>query len=222
MKEKRKKIFIAIPNLGCVAPQLSLNLISWTHDPRYIVFVSMPEDIFPLDAARNTCVKEFLERDDDYLWFIDSDIIPPIEALHRLVSADKDIIGATCFSMRAEDRAYFPYPVTLRYNEEGKYIVYYGSGTEQVDATGGACVLFKRKVFESIERPYEFLYYPDGTLRLTCDFYVFQKLEKAGFKLFIDFDLLCDHQKRVSIKGIQDLLSMLQNCPTPQEFLNSV
>jgi hypothetical protein len=206
----RKKVFIAVPNLGCVSPRLTINLINWTHDSRYQVSTFMPEGIMPLDAARNTCVKEFLEGSADFLWWIDADIVPPVEALHRLIEADKDIIGAVCFSMKADQEEYFPYPVTLRYNEDKKYIVYYGQGIEEVDATGGACILYKRKVFETIERPYEFLYYPDGTLRLTCDFYIFQKLQKAGFKLFIDFNLLCDHQRKVSIKGIQDLLASLR------------
>jgi glycosyltransferase involved in cell wall biosynthesis len=206
----KKKIFIAIPNLGCVSPSLVSNLLQWSHDLRYQITIYMPEGISPLDAARNRCVKAFLERDDDYLWFIDSDIIPPVEALLRLIQADKDAIGAVCFSMKAEQGEYFPYPVTLRYNEDKKYVVYYGKGVEPVDATGGACVMFKRRVFETIEKPYEFLYYPDGTLKLTCDFYIFQKLQKVGFELFIDFDVLCDHQRKVSIKGIQDLLSSLR------------
>jgi len=207
----KKKIFIAIPNLGCIAPQLSVNLITWSHDPRYSVFTFMPEGIFPLDAARNHCVKEFLETDADLLWWIDSDIMPPVSAMHRLAQADKDAIGAVCFSMKSENGEYFPYPVTLRFNENRQYVVYYGQGIEEADATGGACVMFKRQVFEKIERPYEFIYYPDGTLKLTCDFYIFQKLQKEGFKLFIDFDILCDHKKKCSIKGIQDLLTSLQD-----------
>lgn len=204
------KIFIAIPNLGYIVPRLSTDLIYWSHDTRYQIHVFMPEGICPLDAARNLCVKEFLETDADFLWFIDSDIFPPPDAMHRLARADKDAIGAVCFSMRAEHGEYFPYPVTLRYNKDKQYSVYYGHGIEEVDATGGACVMFKRKIFETIAKPYEFLYYPDGTLKLTCDFYIFQKMQKAKFKLFIDFDILCDHQRRCSLKGIQDCLARVK------------
>jgi len=206
----KKRIFIAVPNMGNIVPGLVSNLIYWTHDTRYIVPTPyMPEGIFPLDSARNRCVKAFLETNADYLWFIDADIVPSPEALHRLVSAEKDIIGATCFSMKADNGEYFPYPVTLRYNEEKQYTVYYGKGIERVDATGGACVMFRREIFEKIERPYEFLYYPDGTLSLTCDFHIFQKAEKLGYELFIDFDLFCDHQRTCSLKGVQDTLSRI-------------
>jgi len=207
----KKKIFIAIPNLSCIAPQLTTNLIHWSHDPRYQIQAYLPEGIFPLDAARNHCVKEFLETDADLLWWIDSDIVPPLDAMHRLAQANKDAIGAVCFSMKAENGEYFPYPVTLRYNEDKQYVVYYGRGVEEVDATGGACVMFKRKVFETIAKPYEFLYYPDGTLKLTCDFYIFQKMQEAGFRLFIDFGILCDHKKKCSLKGVQSLLAKIQS-----------
>lgn len=207
----KKRIFIAIPSSGGkLISGLVQHLITWTHDPRYIIKLYTPTGIFPLDNARNKCVKEFLESDCDYLWWIDDDILPPIDAMHRLVQADKDAIGAAAFSMKDEEQ-YFPYPVTLRYNEDKKYIVYYGKGIEEVDATGGACVMVKRKVYEAIERPYEFTYYPDGTLNLTCDFRIWQKAQEKGFKLFIDFDLICDHIRTCRIKGFQDLLSSIGN-----------
>jgi intein/homing endonuclease len=101
---------------------------------------------------------------------VDDDILPPMNGLEKFLQADKDIIGACAFAMKYENGVGFPYPVTLRYNEEKKYIVYYGQGIEECDATGGAFVMFKRKVYEAIERPYEFQYYRNGTLALTCDF----------------------------------------------------
>ena len=207
----RKRIFIAIPNQGEIVSELATNLLYWTHDPKYQIKVFMPKNIFPLDAARNRCVKEFLETDYQYLWWIDDDIVPPRNALDKLIDADKDIIGAVCFAMKYENDKALPYPVTLRYNEESKYVVYYGSGIEEVDATGGACVLFKRKVYETIERPYEFHYHKDGTLSLTCDFDIFQKVQKAGFKIYIDFDLLCAHIRTVDIMSLQNYLVRMKN-----------
>ena len=113
--------------------------------------------------------------------------------------------------MKEENGQYFPYPVTLRYNEAKEYHVYYGLGIEEVDATGGACILFKRHVYERIERPYEFTYHRDGTLNLTCDFHVFQKLQDMGFKVYIDFSILCEHLKLCKIKKIQELLANMKD-----------
>jgi hypothetical protein len=202
----KKRIMICIPNSGHMVSELVSVLINWSHDPRWMVQIYTPKGLFPLDNARNHCVSKFLEGNSDYLLWIDDDIVPPMNTLERFLQADKDIIGACAFAMKYEKGVGFPYPVTLRYNEDKKYIVYYGNGVEECDATGGACVMFKRKVYEAIERPYEFQYYRNGTLALTCDFDVFQKCQKAGFKLFIDFTLICDHIRTVSIKSMNDLM----------------
>lgn len=204
----KKKVFIAIPTVrSSIVPGLVYNLIRWCSDPRYIVRLYIRENLYPLDNARNTIIKEFLELEYDYLWWIDDDIVPLPDTMHKLIQADKDIIGATCFSMKSDNGEYFPYPVTLRYNEDKKYEVYYGQGIEEVDTIGGACVMVKRRVYEVIERPYEYIFHRDGTLGLTADFRFCQQAQERGFKIFVDYNLLCDHQRLCSIKGFQDTLS---------------
>lgn len=205
----KKRVYIAVPNDGTIVTELAMNLIQWSHDSKYKIKINLPSGLFPLDNARNTLVKDFLETDCDWIWWIDRDIVPPVDTLDRLIQADKDAIGAVCFSMKSDNGEYFPYPVTLRFNEDSRYQVYYGNGVEEVDAIGGACVLVKRKVYENIERPYEFVYHKDGTLALTCDFRVWQKAKDKGFRVFVDFDILCDHKKACSIKGVQNLMVSL-------------
>jgi hypothetical protein len=208
-----KEVFIGIPNRGNMVTELALNLGYW--QAKYSANVYAPYGLFPLDNARNTIVKEFLETNCKYLWWIDDDIVPPPDTLERLmrtleISKDIHAIGAVCFSMKSEPGQYFPYPPTLRMNADGEYEVYYGEGVDLVDATGGACVLVRREVYEAIERPYEFKYHADGTLALTCDFYVWQKAKEAGFNLCVDFDILCDHNRTCSLKGIQDAMAKMQ------------
>jgi len=202
----KKRIFIAVPNGGTIVPEIAINFMNWSHSSLFEMQVYMPKGIFPLDAARNHCVEKFLQSNCDYLLWIDDDIVPPLNTIERFLAADKDIIGAVCFAMKYENDLGFTYPVTLRYNEDRKYIAYYGKGVEEVDATGGACVMFRRKVYEAIEHPYAFQYYRNGTLALTCDFDIFQKAQKAGFKIYIDFDIVCDHIKETSFRGIQNTL----------------
>jgi len=204
-----KRIFIAIPNDGFICSDLINVLLHWSHDSRFQIRIYMPKNIFPLDAARSHCVREFLELDFDYILWIDNDISCPIETLERLVCTDKDAIGAVAMAMKYENGEAYPYPVTLRYNEDKQYVAYYGQGIEQVDAVGGACVLVKRKVYETIERPYQFHYHRNGGLSLTCDFDLWQKFYAKGFKLFVDFDLICSHFKEVDIKMINNLLVRL-------------
>lgn len=208
-----KEVFIGIPNRGNVVTELSLNLSHWS--AKHSVYIYAPYGLFPLDNARNTIVKEFLETNCKYLWWIDDDIVPPADALERMLQTIKAVrninaLGAVCFAMKSEPGQYFPYPPTLRKNKDGEYKVYYGSGIDWVDATGGACLLVERQVYENVERPYEFVYHADGTLALTCDFRVWEKVKEAGFNLYVDFDIMCDHNRTCSLKGIQDTMAKIQ------------
>lgn len=207
---QKKLVMICIPTLGTIRTELISRLIQWSRSEKYRVVIYPTVNIQPLDAARNHCVKEFLEisnSPDDVLIFNDDDIIPPMDGMERLINHNKDMVGGTCFVMKATDGEYFPYPVALRYNEDKKFIVYYGKGLEEIDTTGGGFVAIKRKVFESFdEAPYKYKYYHDGTLELVADFNFFARAKEKGFELWYDFDLVCDHIKNVSLLGINDLL----------------
>lgn len=206
---------IALPTLGSIRVELIPRLIHYSKNQNYNVVI-LPETpiLQPLDHARNWWVKKFLEISndpDDFLWFIDDDIIPPFDALDRLAGHDRDAVGATCFVMKAQDGEYFPYPVALRYNENKEFIAYFGKGLERIDGTGGGCIMVKRKVYEAMDRPYEYKYYPDGTLELVADFQFCQKLAEKNFELWYDFNCVTDHVKPISLKGINDLLIKVQN-----------
>ncbi len=210
---ERPKVFIAIPTIrGHYVTGLTQYLFNIAKNPNFDITLYTPQNLFPLPNARNHCVKKFLESDCNYFLSIDDDIIPPTDALERLISANKDIIGATCFSYRVDETGGYTYPVTLRYNEDKDYVMYIGQGVDEVDATGGAFILFRRRVFEHplMERPYEDQFYRDGTLKLTGDFVVHQKAQAAGFKIFIDFNLICSHIREMDLKAVNDMLVMNQ------------
>lgn len=213
---KKPLIFIAIPNLGDIKPGLVDRLLLWSKSDRYDVRVYMPTGMLPLDNARSHCVQKFMElsnNENDRLWFIDDDIIPPFEALDILYNHDKGIAGALCFMMKPDDAGQMcPVPVALRYNEEKKYTVFFeGQGLTEIDAIGGGCIMVKRKVFEDIEgRLYQFHYYPDGTLKLVGDFHFCQQAQKAGYKIYVDYGCICDHVKPTGLKTINDLMIKVQ------------
>ena len=213
----KKKIYIAIPTAtDRLVSGLVNRLLNWTKAKEYDTRVFIHPSLFPLDNARNTIVKHFLETEADYLFWIDDDIIPSEDVLEKLARTldnrdDIDAIGAVCFSMKRQGGQYFPYPVTLRRDEDNRYAVHFGEGIEEVYAVGGACIMIRREPLEIIERPYEFVYHADGTLALTCDFRIWEKFQDAGFHLFVDFSLMCDHQRECSIKGFQDLLNIIQD-----------
>jgi GT2 family glycosyltransferase len=206
-KKEKPKIFVAIPNNGFISNQLDNCLTFWSHDPRWLVKYYKPEGLYPVDSARNQCVKAFLEGYFDYLLFIDNDIIPPISVLETLLSHDKDICGAICFSTKIDDNGInAPFPVAVRKDKEGLYKHYIGEGLDWVDATGSSCILIKRKVMEAIEHPYYFSYHKNGITSAGEDFNFCEQAKQKGFEVWVNFNLVCGHFKNMDIKNINDLM----------------
>ena len=212
LKEKWKfnekpNIMIAIPNRGSISNQLDNCLTFWSHVPRWVVRYYKPEGLYPVDSARNQCVKEFLEGFYDYLLFIDDDVTPPINTLERLLQHDKDVVGAICFSMKQNDAGFSaPFPVAVRKDKNGEWKSYIGEGLDWVDATGASCLLIKRKVLENIERPFFFKYHKNGVTSSGEDFNFCEQVEEKGFEVWVDFNTVCGHMKNINIKDINDLM----------------
>lgn len=204
---ERTLIFICVTNTGTIRAELIPTLIHFSHNPNYDVKFYFP-NIVPLDASRNVCVEEFLKisnHEDDRLLFIDDDMVVPKNGLDILMNHSKDIVGLLCFMCKPNDHGLMvPLPVACRYNEDKKYIVYFdGEGLTEVDALGGACIMIKRKVFESIgTRVYEYQYYPNGTLSLVADYFFCQKAQEKGYKIYVDFNNTCGHIKEIDLREI--------------------
>jgi len=211
----KSRIFIAIPNNGWIHAELATVLIHWTHDPSISIRLFMPIGLSPLDNARNTCVKEFLEDYYDYILFIDNDIVPPLKALRELLKADKDIIAPLCFTWKRDDNNQgFPMPVAHRYAKNGEYEPYIGKGIEETDIVTGGMFLSKREVLEKMDRPFAFTYHANGTVIYSEDFYFAQKAQKLGYKLYTHYDLLCKHFRNIDIKEINTLMVQYGKCNT--------
>ncbi len=214
---KKRMVYICIPNFGNVRIELVKRLLYWYKTSEHDIRFNFLQGALPLDNARSQCVKNFMEisnHPEDRLWFIDADIVPPFNGLDTLMSHDKDVVGLLCFMMKPDDDGQpVPLPIAIRYNSDKKYVVYFdGEGLTEVDALGGGCIMSKRKVFEAIGgRPFEFHYYPDGTLKLVGDYDFCQKVQKAGMKVYVDFNSLCGHVKEIDLKDVSDLMIGVAN-----------
>ena len=214
-----KSIFIAIPTHGSIRIELAMYLLNLAHDTKYNIKIFPIIGIKPLEAARNYAVKVFLENNYDYMWFLDGDEVPSNNTLDKLIENDKDVISATVFAWRKDNNIKFPYPVALKYDDMGNYERFYGSGVCRVDAVSSACLLIKRHVLENIETPYVLHYHKDGTRALDGDFDFTQKAQKAGFEIYVDFDILCSHFKTIDLKDINNLMLSL-NDVTNKDVIN--
>ena len=202
-----QKVVIYIPNLGDISTKLVRILLQLKN-----IEVVMPEGIVPHDNARNYCVHDFLKRTnnpDDVLVFIDSDIVPNPGDIQKLIQYNTDIVGALCL-VQKEDAEGIPTPVpmALRLNKKNEYKVFFdGTSLTEVDATGSGLIAIKRKVFTAIgDKPYQFISDGIGNIVKPEDFYFCEKAKALDFKVYVDYNILADHIKTVSLNGINRLL----------------
>lgn len=108
-----------------------------------------------MPEARNKLVNHFLDTEGEWLMMIDTDMVFDLKLVEQLMeTADKDtapIIGGLCFGVN-EELGQFP---TLYRMVDGLPTVMLDvpdSRIVEVDATGAACLLTHRSVFENNRR----------------------------------------------------------------------
>lgn len=111
-----------------------------------------------ISKARNELVEWFLnETDGEWLWFIDTDMVFEPDTLPRLLCAAQvagaDVIGGLCCMIDDNDG---PIPTIYQLGNFGQGEItrvvfdFEENALMQVAATGGACLLIKRQVLETI------------------------------------------------------------------------
>lgn len=152
-------------------------------------FEVIPASGQPVDKIRNKLVKVALERDPDYIMFLDSDQIFLPVMLDCLISLNQDIVSALCFQrMKPHDPAIRVDGKVYRDFSEGEII--------EVDQVGMACVLIKADVFKKVSYPWYKNEWrkKDGKDYLHMeDMYFSDKVKEAGYKIFINTGVISDH-----------------------------
>jgi hypothetical protein len=142
-----------------------------------------------------------------YLMFLDADVLPRKTTLERLMKLDKDIVMGV-------------YPMSQNGNlkwsvsKEEPF-----SGTEDDDlprnpfkiyAGGFGVTLVKYEVFEAMEWPYWKKVLVPGGMEMSDDIYFCDKAHKAGFDIWCDPLVKCDHTKYVGLMNIVNKISLIK------------
>ena len=140
--------------------------------------------------ARLNCIKEAMNKDYDYIMWIDSDIFFKPADFDRLLSHEKDIVSGLYFQQTTNSI----YDIPDNYacvGLDGEMINRYNTynGLVQVRGNGMGWMLVRKGVFESIDKPFD----PEG-LRGEDTTFQLKALEK-GFKSYIDTSLVVGHEK---------------------------
>lgn len=209
---QRNKVLIAIINTGTIRTETCAWLVNTLmNHPEYGLDLTQGH---PIDATRNTVVKKFLTLPEaqkyEWLLFVDSDIVPPIGAVDKLLSRGEKVIGAVCYALHGAT----PFPVMLRKLEPGQpgWGIKPGriraEGIREVDVTGASYLLIHREVLERIGKDHFRFGYDDWGMVTVVgeDFDFCQKARAAGYKTYVDLEVQCEHYKTIGLLALNRLL----------------
>ena len=209
----KPRIFIAVMTVsGRVSFELVLTLLQWAFNADFEISLFFIPGKKPVDHARNFAVRNFLShmnKNYTHLCMIDDDIVPPLDAMNRLLEANKDIISPICFLLRPDlndIQAIIPTPVCHRWNNNKLEIHNAESGVHETDVVPGGMILMKTDVVKTIKekngRLFSYIYNIDGEVKVTEDFYLSKIAKVLGYKLYIHYDIQCEHRKEIALRTL--------------------
>lgn len=163
-----------------------------------------------ISFARNEVVASFLRQPPEkaeWLLWLDSDMVPPPDFMYRLLAASAITGGKVIGGLCVMDKDEGPVPTLYQLappGADGVTIVQfdYEPGTiAQVAATGSACVMIHRSVFEAMADAMPGVRYPWYTERevgghwVSEDIHFCLKAGELGFTQYVDCTTQVGHQK---------------------------
>jgi 2-polyprenyl-3-methyl-5-hydroxy-6-metoxy-1,4-benzoquinol methylase len=198
-EEPRKpRIFIGVPGYHGIQPEVQESFIRMMYrcgkdmpDYDFIFKVVTKKEQF---RARNNIVQWAIQAQADWLLMLDDDMVLPPDLVQRLVANDKDVCGALYYQ-----RGGSYHPVLLHRNarEDGSFKpefykpydpIILNPGLYPVDIIGGACMLFKTKVFDRMLPPY---FHPE--LDMGTDIAICNRVHDGGFEIWADTRIQLGH-----------------------------
>jgi len=160
---------------------------------------------FSVKEARTKAAKSAVDKGYDWLLCIDSDVVPPKDALENALSHGKDVVfgyyakgknteGKTCLYEAGRKK----YDV-LHYKQELQEMRDAGDYLIPVRGGGFGFVLINPSVFKRLKEPwFDYVWDYDGR-KLSEDYYFCTECRKAGIGLFADTRIDCGHVKECVI-----------------------
>jgi hypothetical protein len=173
--------------------------------PFFYSFVHMERPTFefihadngPIDVLRNDIVEKALSLGATKLIMLDVDMVYHPKTITNLLKRNLPVVGALCF------RRYPPFDsIMLKMLEDGYTSIDEWEEDElvEVDATGAGCLMFDMKVFRELPFPwFRFQKNPETGMVIGEDVGFCQDLKKAGYRIFVDTSVPCDHLTTLAV-----------------------
>lgn len=207
-KVEKKKVFVALLNIGEVRAGLESSLQKWMREKtdKYTFNFFIRKEV-PTSSNRNHIVKDFLAGDWDYLAMFDSDNYP-IRNPFDLLDYDKDVIGMVYPGWGDNGLRFHVYKEV---EQNGKYVfIQYPPekrhGLMRVDAVATGGIFIKRGVLQGLIAPFNYQFDLDGVVTMSDDVNFCNSCNRAGFEIWVNWDYLSDHYKTISLLQVAELI----------------
>lgn len=152
----------------------------------------------PLSVNRNNAVAEALEKNCEYVFFVDHDNILQSDTLVKLLQYNLPCVGCLYFERK------YPH-LPLIYTFEGDFqtvrVEYnYPKGLVKCDVIGLGCSLIKTEVFRALGDSDWFTYEYGGHQWGTEDIAFFHKLKDKGIPVHIDTEHTVGHLTQTTVE----------------------
>lgn len=146
------KLSIGVPFYGNVAGEW------WTQMLQFVATLATQVTIREIitcgtmtaDHSRNLIADDFLKSDAEWLFWVDSDTMPPAGAVERMLAVGKTMVSGVYYGKNP------PHPPIAYYKHNGAYrpidmqVRWEKGEILKVDSAGMGCMLTHRSVFEDI------------------------------------------------------------------------
>jgi len=142
-----------------------------------------------------------------HIFFVDKDVLPPIDAIERLLAHDKDIIvGATPIYKGEPVWSVMKYDPAEDIDNVFNPVKYNELPDELFRAHhfGATTVLIKRHALETMGYPWYQDVFAPGALMLGQDLFFTAKAKQYGFELWCDPTVKCGHARQTEMKTVFD------------------
>ena len=142
-----------------------------------------------------------------HVFFVDNDVLPPVDAIERLLAHDKDVVvGATPIYKAKPVWSVMEYDPDETIDNVFNAIPYTELPKKLFRAHhfGGTTVLIKRHVLEEMQYPWYQDVFAPGALLLGQDLYFTAKAKRMGFELWCDPSVQCEHIRQTEMKAVFD------------------
>lgn len=169
--------------------------------------------------GRNNVIHKVLEHlpGVTHVFFVDNDVLPPVDAIERLLAHDKDVVvGVTPIFKMKPVWSVMKYDADETIDNKFEPIPYLDLPDKLFRAHhfGATTVLIKRHVLEKMQYPWYQDIFAPGKILLGQDLYFTAKAKQMGFELWCDPNIKCEHARWSEMKTVFDeCLNEVNLCP---------